>query len=168
MKREIEGSVTLNSFFARFYLDLQERIRENVPEIEWIEQDFGQDVFDKWRPNVAFPAVLIDFPNTRYEAEAGLSQWAEADINIRLLVAPFSQSYDDAPIEVKEEALQYFEIEQKLINSLHGWCPEDDNGNSYCQPLIRKSIFSDNRNDLGLRIRSIAFGTAYEEDFEAA
>lgn len=164
MNRKSKGSATLNSFFARFYLALQERIRETVPEIEWIEQDFGQDAFDKWRPNVAFPAVLIDFPNTRYEGESGLSQWAEAKINIRLLVAPFSQSYDDAPIEVKEEALQYFEIEQKLINSLHGWCPDE----GYCQPLIRESIFSDNRNDLGLRIRSIGFGTAYEEDFEAA
>lgn len=156
--------MNLNSFFARYYLALQERIREVVPEIVWIEQDFGQDAFDKWRPNVAFPAVLIDFPNARYESESGLSQWATVKVSIRLLVAPFSQSYDDAPIEVKEDALQYFEIEQRLINALHGWCPDE----GYCQPLIRESITSDNRNDLGLRIRSIGFETVYEEDFEAA
>jgi hypothetical protein len=154
--------MNLQSFFARYYLDICERIRTEVPEIEWIEQDFGQDVFDKWRPNVAFPAVLIDFPSANYDAESGLSQFGEVTLSVRLLVAPFTQSYDDAPIEVKEDALQYFEIEQKLINALHGWMPDD----GYCQPLIRSSIQSNNRNDIGLRIRNLVFTTAYEEDFE--
>ncbi|MFV0313275.1 MAG: hypothetical protein ACK5KN_16730 [Dysgonomonas sp.] len=154
--------LNLVSFFARYYLDICERIRTEVPEIEWIEQDFGQDVFDKWRPNVAFPAVLIDFPAASYDAEAATSQFGEVTMSVRLLVAPFTQSYEEAPIEVKEDALQYFEIEQKLINALHGWQPEDE----YCQPLVRSSIQSNNRNDIGLRIRNLAFTTAYEEDFE--
>lgn len=152
----------MNSFFARYYLDLCTRIREEMPEIEWIEQDFGQDAFDKWRPSVAFPAVLIDFPSASYSAESGLSQFGEVSVNIRLFVAPFTQSYDDAPIEVKEDALQYFELEQKLVNVLHGWTPED----SYCQPLIRGGVQTHNRNDIGLRIRNLTFSTAYEEDFE--
>lgn len=160
----------MNSFFARYYLDLCERIRTEVPEIEWIEQDFGQDVFDKWRPNVAFPAVLIDFPSASYDAEGGLSQFGEVTLSVRLLVAPFTQSYDDAPIEVKEDALQYFELEQKLINALHGWAPVSSPSGggregAYCQPLVRSSIQSNNRNDIGLRIRNLAFTTAYEEDF---
>jgi len=155
-------NLNLQSFFARYYLDICERIRVEVPEVEWIEQDFGQDVFDKWRPNVAFPAVLIDFPAASYEAEGGTSQFGEVTLSVRLLVAPFTQSYDDAPIEVKEDALQYFELEQKLVNALHGWQPED----GYCQPLVRSSIQSNNRNDIGLRIRNLAFTTAYEEDFE--
>lgn len=151
----------MNSFFASLYLDLQDRIKESVPTIKWIEQDFGQDAFDKWRPNIDFPAVLIDFPQATYSAEAGLSQLGIAKVNIRLLVAPFSQSYEDAPIEVKEDALQYFELEQELINAIHGWAPDD----GYCQPLIREAISSQNRNDIGLRIRSIGFETCYEEDF---
>lgn len=162
--RKTKGSATLTSFFARYYLDLCSRIKAECPEIEWIEQDFGQEAFDKWRPTVAFPAVLIDFPSASYEAEAGLSQFGEVNVTIRLMVAPFSQSYEDAPIEVKEGALQYFELEQKLVNILHGWTPED----SYCQPLIRGSIQSSNRNDIGLRIRNLSFSTAYEEDFEIA
>jgi hypothetical protein len=150
----------MNSFFSQYYLDLCDRIKEAVPEIEWIEQDFGQDVFDKWRPNVAFPAVLIDFPRAVYSAEAGLKQFAEVSVSIRLLVAPFSQSYEDAPIEVREDALHYFELEQQLVDALHGWMPDD----AYCQPLIRESITSNNRNDIGLRIRNITFSVGYEED----
>lgn len=156
--------MNLNSFFARYYLDLCERIREEVPEVVWIEQDFGQDTFDKWRPNVAFPAVLIDFPSTSYEGEQGLSQWGAVSLSIRLLVAPFTQSYDGAPIEVKEDALQFFELEQQLVNALHGWIPEEE----YCQPLIRGGVSSNNRNDIGLRIRNLTFTTSYEEDFESA
>jgi hypothetical protein len=152
----------MNSFFAQFYLDLCERIKQEVPEIEWIEQDFGQDAFDKWRPNVAFPAVLIDFPNANYSAESGLSQFGNVTVALRLLVAPFSQSYDDAPVEVKQDALDYFELEAKLVEALHGWAPDAE----YCQPLIRESITSNNRNDIGLRIRNLTFSTAYEEDFE--
>lgn len=155
-------NLNLQSFFARYYLDICERIRTGVPEIEWIEQDFGQDVFDKWRPNIAFPAVLIDFPEASYGAEGGTSQFAEVTVSIRLLVAPFTQSYEDAPIEVREDALQYFEMEQKLVNALHGWAPDD----GYCQPMVRSSIQSNNRNDIGLRIRNLAFTVGYEEDFE--
>jgi len=151
----------MNSFFANFYLDLCKRIRTAVPVIQWIEQDFGQDVFDKWRPNVAFPAVLIDFPSAQYSGEGGLSQFGEVSVSLRLLVSPFSQSYDDAPLEVKKEALQYFEIEQQLVEALHGWTPDG----GYCQPMVRSSITSNNRNDIGLRIRNLSFTTAYEEDF---
>lgn len=151
----------MKSFFANFYLDLCERIRTAVPEVKWIEQDFGQDVFGKWRLNVAFPAVLIDFPAVRYSAEGGLSQFGEVSVSLRLLVSPFAQSYDGAPLEVKKEALAYFEIEQKLVEVLHGWTPEKE----YCQPLVRSSITSNNRNDIGLRVRNLLFTTAYEEDF---
>jgi len=149
----------MNSFFAKLYLDLQERIKTEIPEIQWIEQDFGQDVFDKWRPNVAFPAVLIDFPQAVYSAEGGLSQFGEVQISIRLLVSPFSQSYEDAPLEVRKDALQYFELEDKIVNALHGWDTE------YCQPLIRQSVSSYNHNDRGLRFRNLVFSTAYEMDF---
>lgn len=163
MRRDItKGAGVLTSFFARYYVDVCEHIATQVPEIEWIEQDFGQDVFDKWRPNVAFPAVLIDFPATSYSSESNTSQFGEVTLSIRLLVAPFTQSYEDAPIEVKEDALRFFEIEQQLVAALQGWIPAD----GYAQPLIREAIQSNNRNDIGLRIRSLSFSTAYEEDFE--
>jgi hypothetical protein len=160
----------MESYFASLYLDLQERIKTEVPEIEWIEQDFGQDAFDKWRPNVAFPAVLIDFPEALYENLAGIGQTATVTVTLRLLVAPFEQSYDDAPIEVKQMALQFFELEQKLIHAIHGWQPrtpspqgEMAGGEVYTQPLIRTRITSNNRNDIGLRIRELQFTTAYQE-----
>lgn len=147
----------MDSYFAELYLDIQERIKSEVTEIEWIEQDFGQDAYDKWRPNVAFPAVLIDFTNAEYDNIANEGQTAEVTVTLRLLVAPFEQSYEDAPLEVKQGALEYFELEHKLVRAIHGWSTE------YTQPLIRKRITSHNRNDIGLRIRELQFTTAYQE-----
>ncbi|MDR3226063.1 MAG: hypothetical protein LBT56_00125 [Prevotellaceae bacterium] len=152
----------MDSFFSKLYLDLQERIKSAVPEIEWIEQDFGQDIFDEWRPNVAFPAVLIDFPSTTYSEIGNINQSAQAAIMLRLLFAPFSQSYEDAPIEVRQDALQFFEIENKLVNALQGWTPTG----AYCQPLLRRAAASVNNNRIGLRIRNLSFSTAYLEIFE--
>lgn len=111
----------MTSYFSQLYLDMQARIKEQVPEIQWIEQDFGQDVYDKWRPNVAFPAVLIDFSNTEYENISFGLQTAVVTISVRLLVAPFEQSYEAAPIKVRKEALNYFDLEQKLVKALQGW-----------------------------------------------
>lgn len=154
----------MESFYANLYLDIMARIKEEVSEIEWIEQDFGQDVIDKWRPNVSFPAVLIDFPMANYEAMSESDQFGTVSISIRLLVAPFTQSYSDAPVEVINDALDYFDIEHKLVRALHNWQPD----NAYCQPLVRDRVSTQNRGDIGLRIRTIEFSTAYTEDFEDA
>jgi hypothetical protein len=162
--------IIINSFFAQLYLDLQERIKAAVPEIQWIEQDFGQDTYDKWRPNVAFPAVLIDFPSANYESIGGGGQWADIELKLRLMVAPFEQSFEDAPIEVRKGALEFFELEHKLTHAIHGWAPiapspqgEGAGGEVYVQPFIRTRIISNNRNDIGLRIRELHFTTSYQE-----
>lgn len=152
----------MESLFSTLFLDIAKRINEEVEGINWIEQDFGQDTFDKWRPNVDFPAVLIDFPSTNFDDIAQYNQLGNTTISIRLLVAPFSQSYDDAPLEVKVEALKYFELENEVYKALHGWQPEE----GYAQPLTRKSATSSNRNDIGLRIRTLTFTTMFEEYIE--
>lgn len=147
----------MESFYARLYLALQARIQTELPEIKWIEQDFGQDVFDDWRPNVAFPAVLIDFSNSTYTAMQGNIQLGEVKIQIRLLFAPFSQSYHKAPSAVKDKSLDYFEVEHRLFTTLQGWTNGD------CTPLIREQARSNNRNEIGLRIRELTFSTEYED-----
>ncbi|MDR0815077.1 MAG: hypothetical protein LBN37_04915 [Bacteroidales bacterium] len=152
----------MNSLSANLYLDIAARIKSQVPEIEWIEQDFGQEIFDKWRPNVAFPAVLIDFPEAEYSNLAHGVQLGVVTVTLRLLVAPFTQSYDGAPLEVQHDALAYFDLEQKLVAALHNWAPD----NNICKKLIRRSVTTNNRNDIGLRIRNITFTTSYEENLQ--
>ena len=147
----------MNSLFSKLYLDMQARITEAVPEVKWVEQDFEQED-SEWRPNVQFPAVLIDFPQADFSQLGDTGQFGNIRISVRLLFAPFSQSYSDAPEQVKADALEYFEIEHRLTAALHNWMPDE----GYCQPLVRQSVSSNNRNDIGLRIRNLQFDTAAE------
>ena len=153
----------MESAFSKIYLALQDRITEECKAIRWVEQDFGQDNH-KERPNVAFPAVLIDFTDAKYDELGNGGQTCMLTVRVRLLFATFSQSYNVAPDEVREKALEYFEVEKRLVDALHCWQPQDNvTGEPLARPLIRTSATSDNRGDNGLRIRELEFTTEFEE-----
>lgn len=147
----------LLSVYSRLFIDLCERLAEAVPELAWVDHDWGQDQSDT-RPALAWPAALIDFAATQYDNIGGLSQFANATLTVRLFMDNFAQSYAAAPKESKEKALACYELERKVVSALHGWAPPD----GYCQELIRTAEAGDNRNDIGLRIRTITFTTAFE------
>lgn len=147
----------MNSFYANLFLAIQERIKNQVPEIRFVEQNFGQYGFEDYRAMVAFPALLIDFPLTNYSALQGNIQLGSATINVALLFEPFSQSYNLAPDAVKQKALEYYDIEQKVCKALQGFATD------YCTPLARTDAKSQNRNDIGLRIRELNFSTNFED-----
>lgn len=147
------------SLHSRLFMDLQERIKSACPDIQWCDHWWGQEQFS-YRPAVAFPAVLIDMPNTSYSAEGELSQFATATITLRLLFAPFSSSAANAPAASRAEAIRFYDIESRLCAAIHGWTPP---GN-YCQSLIRMSTHTDDRRP-EFRTRVITFTTSFEEDF---
>ncbi|KQT17411.1 hypothetical protein ASG31_08345 [Chryseobacterium sp. Leaf404] len=149
----------MDNFFANFLLDFQNRITEKVPEIKYIDQDLGQlgqDSEDE-RPPLVYPAILIDFPSTDYTNISGGAQVGAVQISIQLIFAPFSQSWQKAPQPVKEKALEYLAIEQKVHKALQNW--EAD----YFQALVRTNIRSQNNNDIGLRVRNLNYTTQYED-----
>lgn len=147
------------SFLARLLLDIQERIKEMCPEIQWCDQWWGQEQF-AYRPAVAFPAVLVDFPRISYSGEGELSQFAVATVSLRLLFAPFASSAAAAPLPARAQAIQYYDIEARLCAAIHGWTPP---GN-YCQSLMRQSAATEDRRP-EYRTRVITFDVAFEEDF---
>lgn len=147
----------MDSFFAKIFLDLQERITSEVPEVKFIDQNIGQYGFDDFKAKALFPCVLIDFPNTTYSALQGNIQLGVAAINISLMFDTYSQTYNIAPTEVKELGLSYLDIEQKIFKALQGWSTD------YFTPLIRTDTKSQNRNDIGLRIRDLNFSTEFED-----
>jgi hypothetical protein len=156
----------MKSFFAQAYLAIQDRLtplKAAYPDL-FIEQDFGQEQFEQWRPATGFPAILIDFPECSYSHTGQSSQIAEATISIRILDAPFEQSYEGAPLETKEGAINIFELEAEICALLHGWQPELDP--PICQNLMRTRAGSNNRNSIGLRIREITFTTQFDDDVQ--
>jgi len=150
----------MENYFGTLYLNLADRLKTAVPELRWIDQDFGQLERFEYRPEVSFPCVLIDFVNATYSQMAELSQLGEVAVQLRLGLAPFSQSYQIAPQDVKEKALEYYTIEQKVFQAIHGW------HNDFCQPLIRQSAITEHRDNdpIGLRVRILTFMTAFEDN----
>jgi len=127
-----------------------------VPDLKWIDYDMGQLENYDTKPPVEWPCALISFPATPYTALSGLAQIGSPTIMIRLGFAPFSQSYQAAPSLVRDKALYYFEIEQKIFNALQGYKTE------YTDAFIRVSADDEMRNDL-FKVRVLTFTTNYED-----
>lgn len=147
----------MESPFARLFLDLQEHIQTEVADIVYIEQDLGQLGSQDPRKMMSFPGVLIDFPSTPFSNLQGKNQLALPVISMTLVLDSYSQTYNLAPLEVRELGLKYLEIEQKLFVAVQGW--ESD----YCESLVRTSATGHNRNDVGLRVRELTFTTEFED-----
>lgn len=154
----------MNNYFGQLFLDLSLYLKTAVPELRWIDQDFGQLEHFEIRPEVSFPCALIDFVSASYSGLANLSQVGDVAINIRLGFAPFSQSYHGAPMDVKEKALEFYNLEQKVYQALQGWSPEKE-GEQYTQAFIRQSAMTEQRDGdrIGMRVRVLTFVTQLED-----
>jgi hypothetical protein len=144
------------NYFGQLYADLSDHIKAQVPEIRWIDQDLGQLETFEYRPEVSFPAVLIDFAATSYSEISELAQIGDVTIVLRLAFAPFSQSHQAAPTAVRDKALAYYALEQKLYNAVQGWQTD------YSGPMIRNGADTERRDDT-LRVRALTFTTSYED-----
>lgn len=149
----------MDYFFSEIIKDLQKRISTKVPEIQFVDQDLGQlgQVGENGRPPLAYPAVLIDFPNTDYSELATSAQLANVSITLQLIFDNYSQTWHKSPTNIISKGLEYLNTEQKLVNCLNGWSED------YFTPMIRTNVKSQNNNDLGLRVRQLTFTTSYED-----
>ena len=147
----------MKSPFANLFLDLQSQITDNVEEIKYVEQDLGQLGSEEPRNSLMFPAVLIDFINTSFDSLQGNNQMAIPTISVILVFDNYNNTNSLTPLEIKEQGLNYLEIEQQVVMALQGW------QNDYCQPFTRIAAKSQNRNEIGLRVREITFTTEFED-----
>jgi len=145
------------NFFGQLLLELSDFIKAQIPEIKWIDQDLGQLETFEYRPEVAFPCVLIDFAAASYSDLSELAQFGDVTVILRIAVSPFSQSHQSAPMNVREKALEYYALEQKVYEAVQGW------QNEFTQPFRRVGADTEQRNQDGLRIRILTFNTAYED-----
>lgn len=148
----------MNSPFANIFSALQQRIITQVPEIIFIEHDFGQlEDYSNGRPPVAFPCALIDFQNWTFENMGENAQRAEGDVVIKLGYAKHGQTHNATPNQWREAAMEYYETEWKLNKALHGYTPGNDYGY-----LTRTTETKENR-PLGVRIKTITYRLAFED-----
>lgn len=147
----------VESPFGKIFLELQERIKAEVPEVIYIEQDLGQLGTDDPRKYMSFPGVLIDFPSTPFSNLQGKNQLGTPVVSVTLVFDNYSQTWQDAPLDIRKTGLKYLEVEQRLFIAVQSW--ESD----FCQALNRTAATGHNRNDVGLRVRELTFTSAFED-----
>lgn len=147
----------MKSPFAKLFLDLQERIKTEVPAIAYIEQDLGQLGTDDPRKTMMFPSVLIDFPDTPFSNLQGNNQLAIPFISVTLVFDNYNNTNNLAPLAVREAGLSYLETEQDVFMAIQSW------ESNYCEKLNRTNAKGHNRNDVGLRVRELTFTTTFED-----
>lgn len=148
----------MTDVYSKIILDIADHIKETVPEIVMVDQYLGQDQTEL-RPSLAYPAVLVDFDRADYSMIGASNQIADSQISIRLFLDNYASSISQTPDPIRQKALEVYDIEKRLVEALHNWQPSE----GYIQPLVRISSYSQNRNDIGLRIRNIVFTTSWIE-----
>jgi len=157
----------MESPFARIFIAIQKHIKAQVPEVLHIDHDLGQLEGYTHRPEIAFPAVLIDLPDWQTDDLGDNAQQAEGDVIIKLGFAQHLQSSSHFSETHIKEALTYYELEQKIHTALQGWSvavensegdPTDDMGN-----LSRRGRRSENR-PMGIRVCVVRYRLAFEDD----
>ena len=145
------------NLFGDIFLILQNRIKTEVPEIRYIEQDLGQLEVYEDRPAVSWPCVLLDFQVSEYRDQLLNVQDGDLVITVRIGHNPYSHSHNLAALEVREKALHYYELENKVYKALQGFEHED-----FFNPLSRKNAATEKRDD-PFRVRVLTFDCGIED-----
>lgn len=138
------------------FLEVQERIKQTIPEVKWTDQDLGQLEFYTERPAVLFPCVLIDFDDISYSDMGMHAQLCNCNLKLRIGFNVVQHSNNVTPNNQREKALEIFDVLAKIHNKLHGW-----SGSNFGE-LTRIRMVAEPRED-SLRVYIIHFSVSYEE-----
>lgn len=128
--------------------NLQIRLNE-VSELKYIDEDWGQLDYYSAHPPVQYPLVLLDIAQTNYsnlgvsrEHSSNNRQMANATLTVTIANLKLTNSSIKAPTPQKEQAWFIYELIEKIHERLHGYAPDDT-----CSKLIRNSLRRIKRDD---------------------
>jgi hypothetical protein len=146
----------MEGIFGKIYLGVQERLKEKVTALRFIDQDVGQLDFYNDRPPVAFPCVLIDINSGAFSNLGQGSQIYEGSLILRLAVPMWSSGSNLTPLDARKLAVQLYEIEQQIHEALHTWSTTE------WGIMTRLSATTERRDD-PIRVRQLVYGLEFED-----
>lgn len=135
----------------QIFLTIQTQLQSEVPELKYIDKDWGQLKYDQ--PPVKFPCALIDITNVNYSQMGRGYQKADADIIITIANMKLIRSSAMAPSKIDS----YDTID--ILESVHQALQLFSDGQKF-QPLQRtnlKKIF----NDKDAEVYAMNYKTAF-------
>lgn len=131
--------------------DFQNQLCTYVPELQYIDEDWGQyDFFD--RPPTKDFSVLIDIQSAQYTNDGKLQQRGNINVVVRFYNLKLTNSSSKAPQRQKDYAKKGWQILRKINQALHG---QHFLSEGYAVP-IRQSMQRIKRRD-GIYQRDITY-----------
>jgi hypothetical protein len=141
------------------YLAVSEQLRNEVPELRWIDLDEGQlDYSGGARPAITFPAVLVGIALTRCSTLYGKVQHCDAAVTVRIAQnPPVSRTAAGAPEAVRLTALERYGLVERIHATLQDFGTEQFGG------LSRIRQAKEMRGD-GLFVYKIEYQTDFRDE----
>lgn len=136
------------------FLQLCERIESQVPDIKWIDLDYGQLEIPDGLPLAAFPAALLDISYPKTEDVTDTLQMVNISIAVR--VAFDATADGTSQQEVRTASLARLDIVQHVHRALQGW------GTNNLSTLCRASMTLEKRTD-GRKVYRIVYDSSGED-----
>lgn len=140
-------------------LAVMERLREQVPSLQYIAEDWGQLDFYDEAPPVKFPCALISVSNVKFESQMANCRWATMTILIRVADAPAVSGTMAAPETYRNRAFAIFDLMDEIGNTLYAF------GGDAFDELEQTTITHYSRED-AIREYAMLFETKYAIDSE--
>ena len=105
---------------------IQDKLKGDLPELKYIDQDWGQmDFFPN--PPVKFPCALIDIQSAEYSNKGVFTQQGNLMVVIRVFDIKLSNSSNGAPQNQKDNAKKIWTLLRDINKALHcvNFLPKD-------------------------------------------
>lgn len=139
---------------------VMERLQAEVPELQYIAEDWGKMDFYQDTPPVKFPCALISVSSINFESQTIGIRHAKLTLLIRVADAPTVSGTMAAPENYRNRAFAIFDLLDDIGNALYGFSNEDE-----FNELEQKTITHYSREDT-IREYAMLFETEYAVDSE--
>ena len=137
----------------KLYIKLVELL-STIPEIKYIDLNYGQ--LQEEKPSVIFPAVLISMDVSTSDNVQDKCQIVTGNFDLTICNKMMSETNNLAPELVREKALEYLEIGEKIYKKLQGFQNEE------FECFSRKSA-KDQQTRKGLKTTVQRWETSWQE-----
>lgn len=138
--------------------DIQNRLQAYVPQLAYIDEDWGQmDYYAVGQP-VKFPCALINIGTIAYSDQGKGVQTGIGTVIITVADIKLANSSSNAPLLLKQTAWKVYDTIQAIHQVLHGWA-----GSPFYGPLTRTQVHR-RTNDAGINLFDIVFTVSIKDD----
>lgn len=139
----------------KVYLAIIERLK-SVQSLQFIDLDKGQLDYYETRPNIAYPAALIDF-NVNQTTISENVQRVTGQLIIRAAFDYAGETAANAPDMIIEQALSVFDVIDEIKHALQNYSSVE------IELIEHTTNQRESRSD-GLNVRRLGFEIVYDEE----